>query len=142
MCAAMEPFLDLVEQRIRDAERDGLFTDLPGKGRPLVLADVSGVPDELRAAYLVLHANGFVPPELEARKEWLRLEDLLAACADGGERRALGEAARRARLRYRLLMEQRSGGPAWAEYRDEVERRLGGAAAGAGVTGCRASPAC
>ena len=119
----MDPFLHLVERKIDEAERRGAFRGLPGAGKPLALDDLDGVPAELRASYLLLRANGFVPPELEARKEWLRLQDLLAVCHDPDGRAELAEATRRAHLRWRLLAEQRGGGPAWAEYADAVAAR-------------------
>src|SRR5262245_36656234 len=102
----MDPFFQLVEQRIEQAERDGVFANLPGRGRPLQLDDLSGVPAELRAGYILLKTHGFLPPELEARREWLRLRDLLAACVDPEDRRALAHGEQRAWLRYRMLMEQ------------------------------------
>lgn len=114
-----------VEQLIEQAVKDGVFDDLPGRGRPLELEDLSQVPAELRASYIMLKTHGFVPPELEARKAWLRLEDLLAACADDGERDRLRPQARAAALRYRLLMEQRGGSSCWLEYRDALLGRLG-----------------
>jgi hypothetical protein len=66
----MDPFFHVVERALEEAERRGVFRGLPGQGRPLVLDDLSGVPEELRASYLLLE-NGFVPPELEARTELL-----------------------------------------------------------------------
>ena len=103
----MDPFFHLVERRLEEAERAGVFRGLQGAGRPLVLDDLSGVPQELRAGYLLLRGAGFVPPELEARKEWLRLRDLLAACTADDERAPRAAAAERAWLRYRLLLEAR-----------------------------------
>lgn len=115
----MDPFFHLVERKLDEAERAGAFCDLPGAGKPLVLDDLDGVPAELRAGYLMLKANGFVPPELEARKEWLRLQDLLAACHDPDARAGLADATRQAHLRWRLLAEERGV--------DRVRRRDGGA---------------
>lgn len=121
----MDPFFHLVERRIEQAERDGAFADLPGRGRPLELEDLSRVPEELRSSWILLKTHGFVPPELEARRDWLRLEDLIAACADTSERQALQHEARRALLRYRLLQERAgSTSAAWAEYQGEIARRL------------------
>lgn len=120
----MEPFFHLAERRIAEAMRAGAFDDLPGAGRPLELPDLSAVPEELRASYLLLQSNGFVPPEVEARKEWLRLADLLALCEDPRERGELDRRTQRARLRYRLLVEQRGGGNAWVEYHESVVQRL------------------
>ena len=73
---------------------------------------------------LVLEDLSRVPPELEARKEWLRLEDLLEACIDPGERDTHARNARQAWLRYRLLLEQSGGGQGWIDYRDELLQRL------------------
>ena len=114
----MDPFFHLVEQKLADAERAGTFRGLAGTGRPLDLEDLSTVPAELRASWILLKGAGFVPPELEARKEWLRLQDLLAACADGAERDAMQREEQRALLRYRLLVEQR-GSQGLLDYRTE-----------------------
>jgi len=116
----MDPFFHVVEEKLREAERAGAFTNLAGAGKPLDLPDLDGVPAELRASYLLLRSNGFLPPELEERKEFLRLRDLLAACTDPRERRELDDAARRAFLRYRLLAEERGGSSAWIDYRDAL----------------------
>jgi hypothetical protein len=120
----MDPLHRLAEQKIEEAVREGLFDNLPGRGRPLELEDLSRVPSELRASWILLKTHGFLPPELEARKEWLRLEDLLAACTDPGERDEHARHARQAWLRYRLLLEQSGGGQGWIDYRDELLQRL------------------
>lgn len=71
-------FIDqLVEQQIRDAQRNGEFDDLPGHGRPLVLDDDSHVPPELRVAYRILKNAGYLPAELEARREAVEIDSLL-----------------------------------------------------------------
>jgi hypothetical protein len=120
----VDPFFHLVERRLEEAERAGVFRDLPGSGAPLRLDDLSAVPAELRASFLLLRGAGFVPPELEARKEWLRLEHLLAACADDGERTTLRDASRSARTRYLSLLEQRGASQGWLDYRTELLARL------------------
>lgn len=120
----MDPFFHVVEQQLAEAERNGVFRDLPGRGRPLPLDDLDGVPAELRASYLLLKGSGFVPPELEARKEWLRLEDLLAACTDAHERQPLRAEAARAALRYRLLVEARGASQGMLDYTNELLARL------------------
>ena len=52
------------------------------------------MPEDLRVAYRILRSAGFVPPEIEARKEAATLRDL-AACAtdDASRRRALARLA-------------------------------------------------
>lgn len=76
----------LAEARIAEAAARGEFDDLPGAGRALRLDDDRHVPEELRTGYRLLKNAGFVPPELEWRREIRRLEDLLAALDDDGER--------------------------------------------------------
>ncbi len=67
----------LVEQQIRAAQEKGELSNLPGEGAPLQLEDESGVPPDLRTAYRLLKNSGFLPPELEMRREAVQLNDLL-----------------------------------------------------------------
>lgn len=69
----------LAEQRIAQAMDEGLFDDLEGAGKPLPEEDLSMVPEELRAGYRILKNSGFIPPELEMRKEAIALALQLAA---------------------------------------------------------------
>ncbi|TMA08377.1 MAG: DUF1992 domain-containing protein [Deltaproteobacteria bacterium] len=70
-------FQRVVEERILEAQRAGVFDNLPGKGKPLELDDQSWVPEELRVAYHVLKNAHVLPPEAELLKEIHGLEDLL-----------------------------------------------------------------
>lgn len=71
-------FLDfLAEQRIAEAERDGLLKDLPGAGAPLDLDDDKLIPEDLRMAYRILKNAGYVPPAVTALRELADLEALL-----------------------------------------------------------------
>lgn len=76
----------LAERKIQEAMQDGAFDNLPGRGQPLPLDDDAAVPEELRTAYKILKNAGFVPPELEWRREVLRLQDLVAAASDDPSR--------------------------------------------------------
>ena len=84
-------FQRLAEQRILEAQRKGEFDDLPGKGKPLELEDLSWVPDELRIGYMVLKNAHVLPPEAELLKDIHILEDLLKHVEDEGERKALAK---------------------------------------------------
>ena len=86
----------LAEQRIEEAMREGAFDDLPGTGRPLELDDDRWVPQDSRVAFRILKNAGFVPPEIQTRKEIADLNRLLAIVTDDGERD-------RARARLALL---------------------------------------
>ena len=93
----MDPFEQMVEARIREAIESGELRDLPGEGKPLKLDDVSAIPEELRAAYRILKNAGFLPPELQLRKELREAEQLLQQLPESERSRA------RARLEYLQL---------------------------------------
>lgn len=77
---------DIAERKICESERNGAFSNLQGKGKPLVLEDDSMVPPDLRMAYKVLRNSGHLPKELEEEQEINRAIDLLADCEDEQQR--------------------------------------------------------
>ena len=113
----MLPFDRLAEQKILDAQARGEFDDLPGAGRPLPLDDDALVPEDLRVAYRILKNAGFVPPEVEVRREIGELERLLF------EGEAL-DATARARAAKKLALLRTRIEPRYAE---RVLGRLAGA---------------
>ncbi len=93
----------LAEQRILEAQRKGDFDNLPGKGKPLVLQDLSAVPEDLRMAYQVLKNAHVLPPEAELLNDIHVLEDLLKHVEDEGERTALARSLQWKIIRLDLL---------------------------------------
>ncbi len=79
----------IVEERIQQAQKEGLFDDLPGKGKPLNLEDDTCVPEDLRLTYKVLKNSNCLPVEMELRKEIFNLRQLLNAAIDEETRREL-----------------------------------------------------
>ncbi|ADE15871.1 conserved hypothetical protein [Nitrosococcus halophilus Nc 4] len=77
----------IAEARIAEAIERGELDNLPGQGRPLRLDDDRLVPESLRAAYRILKNAGYLPPELEPRREIRTIEQLLATTEDETERR-------------------------------------------------------
>lgn len=75
----------IVEERIRQAQKDGLFDDLPGKGKPLQLDDDSQVAPALRASYRILKNAGILPPELQLRREIFSLKQMVDQVQDEDE---------------------------------------------------------
>jgi DnaJ homolog subfamily C member 28 len=59
----------IADRKIRDAQEDGTFDDLPGKGKPLKLDFDPRVPPELRAVYRVMKEAGIAPDWVELDKE-------------------------------------------------------------------------
>lgn len=68
---------ELAERHIQQAQQEGGFDNLPGYGQPLQLDDDSAVPEDLRVGYRLLKNAGYVPVELQDRKEAVQLVDLL-----------------------------------------------------------------
>ena len=94
----------IAEARIQEAIERGEFRDLPGAGRPLRLDDDSAIPEELRAAYRILKNAGFLPPELQLRKEAREAEQLLQQLPESERSRAR---ARLELLQLRLAASRR-----------------------------------
>ena len=79
----------IAEERIQKAMDEGVFDNLPGKGKPLKLDDDSNIPEDLRLTYKVLKNSNCLPPELELRKEIFNLRQLLDAAVEPEDRRNL-----------------------------------------------------
>ncbi len=76
----------IAERKIQEAIRNGELDNLPGKGKPLQLDDESGIPEDLRLAYKILKNADCLPPEVELKKEIVRLRDLLEGMEDVDEK--------------------------------------------------------
>jgi hypothetical protein len=94
---------NVAEQRILEAQRKGEFDNLPGKGKPLELEDLSWVPEDLRISYHVLKNAHVLPPEVELLKDVHILEDLLKHVEDEGERCALAKSLQWKLIRLDML---------------------------------------
>jgi hypothetical protein len=92
----------LAEASIQAAIERGELSNLPGEGKPLRLDDDSMIPEELRAGYRLLKNSGFLPPELQLRKEICEVEQLLRQVDDPGSREYYQARARLEMLRTRL----------------------------------------
>jgi hypothetical protein len=70
------------EDKIRKAYEDGEFKELPGLGKPLVVEDLSAIPQELRMAYKMLENGGYNPEEYKLKSEIYSFEDLIEVSKD------------------------------------------------------------
>jgi hypothetical protein len=100
---AVPLFQRIAEQRILEAQRAGAFDNLPGKGKPLELKDLSWVPEDLRISYHVLKNAHVLPPEVELLKDIHILEDLLKHVEDEGERSSLAKSIQWKMIRLDML---------------------------------------
>jgi hypothetical protein len=78
-------FEKIVEERIQKAQKDGVFKNLPGAGKPIQFEDAN-IPEDLRIAYKILKNANFLPPEIELRKQIQKTEDMLSGMEDTRER--------------------------------------------------------
>ena len=119
MQTAMNLLEQLAEQRIQEAMNRGELRDLPGEGRPLHLDDDSAIPEELRVAYRILKNAGFLPPELQWRRELQEAEHLLQQLPESERSRAR---ARLELLQLRLAASRRQ--PMNLLLEDQYRQRL------------------
>ena len=78
----MHAFDTIVERRIREAVDRGEFENLPGTGEALILDDDPFIPEDMRMAYRILKNAGYIPPEIELRRDISVLEQDLAGDMD------------------------------------------------------------
>jgi hypothetical protein len=82
----MDSLAYIAEQKIAEAMRERDLNSPKWKNKPLPLEDDRFVPDDLKMAYKILKNSGYLPPEVEERKEVKRIEDLIASTTDEHER--------------------------------------------------------
>jgi len=123
---AVPLFQRLAEQRILEAQRKGEFDDLPGKGKPLELEDLSWVPDDLRIGYKVLKNARVLPPEAELLKDIHTLADLSKHVEDEGERRALAKSIQWKMIHLDMLKRRSMPLGSVREYGRKLVRKFGG----------------
>ncbi len=80
-------FEKIVEERIREAQKKGMFKNLPGAGKPIPgpKQEIS-LPGDLSLSYKILKNADFLPPEIELKKQIQQTEDLLAGMKDTAEK--------------------------------------------------------
>ncbi len=119
-------YLDyLAEQRIAEAEREGLLANLPGAGAPLELDDDRLIPEDLRMAYRILKNAGYVPPEVTALRELAELEEFVRR-AEGGARTAGLRKLDLLRMRLEAVAPARAALILRDAYHDRLLERLAG----------------
>jgi hypothetical protein len=120
----MMRFQTIAEARIREVIARGELDGLPGSGKRLELENLSQVPEDLRAGYLLLKNAGVLPEEMQLRKEMVTLEALLDSCADADERTRLRKDLNWKIVRFQVLMERRRPRAVPQEYRGKLVAKL------------------
>ncbi|OIK11664.1 DnaJ family domain-containing protein [Bacillus sp. MUM 13] len=114
------------EERIKKAMAEGEFDHLPGKGKPLVLEDLSAIPPELRMAYSMMKNAKMMESEEKYRKEMLTIEELIACCQVPEERGKLQEKLNQKLLHFNKVMEKRkiTNSSFFKKYENKIASRL------------------
>ena len=79
------PLIDLINARIRAAEAEGAFDDLPGAGKPLPKVD----DPENALINRLMRENGAVPEFVTLGRELARLREEVRETGDRTARRAI-----------------------------------------------------
>jgi hypothetical protein len=117
-------FWRIAEERILEAQRAGVFDDLPGKGKPLELEDLSWVPEDLRVGYHILKNAHVLPPEAELLKDIHTIEDLLKYVEDEGARRALAKSIQWKIIRLDLMRRRSISMTSARDYNRKLVEKL------------------
>jgi hypothetical protein len=115
------------EDRIKRAYKDGEFENLPGYGKPLILEDLSAVPEHLRMAYKMLKNAGFSPEEQRLRQEVMSIEDLIRTCENPEEKNRLNQELSANLLKYNKIMSSRgarTNSSIFKNYERKIEKKL------------------
>lgn len=78
----MDLLTRIAERKISQAIEDGSLDFAKWKNMPLPADDDMQVPDDLKIAYKMLKNAGYLPPEIEAKKEIQTLEEMIARTED------------------------------------------------------------
>ncbi len=97
----------IAEMKIREAIENGELENLPGKGKPLELDNLSFLPAELRMAYRIIKNSGLVPVEISLNKDMDTLKKKIEESTDEKERKCLKRKLIDLGVRYKILMEKR-----------------------------------
>ena len=91
-------YLNIVEKRIKEAQRNGEFDDLPGHGEPMEYKEDRHIPEDLRLAYKILKNADCLPPEVAEKKEIRQMEDMLDRLPDEKEKYKLTK-----KINYKIM---------------------------------------
>ncbi len=97
----------IAEMKMREAIKNGELDNLPGKGKPLEIDNMSFIPAEMRMAYRIIKNSGLVPVEVSLNKDMDTLKKKIEESTDEKERKFLKGKLIELGVRYKILMEKR-----------------------------------
>jgi hypothetical protein len=115
------------EQRIKKAQEDGEFDNLPGYGKPLNLDDDLSIPPALRMAHRMMKNAGYTTEEMDIKKEMMRIEDLIRVCEDDLEKEELQRNLNEKMVRYNSMLSKKrvkTNSSVFKNYEQKIEGKL------------------
>ncbi|WP_108670483.1 DUF1992 domain-containing protein [Peribacillus acanthi] len=121
----MDIFHLVAEDKIKRAMNEGEFDNLPGKGKPLNLEDLSSIPPELRMAYKIMKNAGMMDEKF-ARNELLQIEDLIEKTKDAKEKENLKNKLNEKLLQFHQFIDKRKNenSAVFKQYEKKLQDRL------------------
>lgn len=122
----MDIFALIAEDKIKTAIKNGEMENLPGKGKPLKLEDLSAIPEDLRMGYRLLKNAGFMNEESQLGQDILKLSDLVKQSSDKDELKKLKEELNEKRVRFEKMMDERklTQSKAYQRYKDKLREKI------------------
>ncbi|USK68851.1 DUF1992 domain-containing protein [Peribacillus asahii] len=116
----------IAEEKIKQAMNNGEFDHLPGKGKPLVIEDLSAIPQDLRMAYSLLKNAKMLEDEQNYRKELMQIEDLIACCHAPEEKLVLQQKLNQKLLQFNQVLQKRNttNSNAFKKYDTKIQMRI------------------
>ncbi|HET6872493.1 MAG TPA: DnaJ family domain-containing protein [Sporolactobacillaceae bacterium] len=122
----MDIFALIAEDKIKTAIKKGELDNLPGKGKPLQLDDLAGVPEDLRMGYRLLKNAGFFDEEAKLGRDIMHLTESLKSITNPEDQKRIRDEISEKRTRFEKVMDERklSQSKAYAQYRDKLRDKI------------------
>ena len=120
-------FFRLSEERIKQAQKNGEFDNLPGMGKPLPKDDLAGVPEELRMVYRLMKNAGYSPEEANLKQELMTIEDLIKHAKDETEKEGLKNQLTQKLLNYNQMLSKKrinTNSSVFKNYEQKIEKKF------------------
>ncbi|MED1202263.1 DUF1992 domain-containing protein [Heyndrickxia acidicola] len=120
-------FFRLSEERIKQAQENGEFDNLPGLGKPLPKDDLAGIPEELRMAYRLMRNAGYSPEEANLKQELMTIEDLIKHTKDETEKEGLKNQLTQKLLNYNQMLSKKrinTNSSVFKNYEQKIEKKF------------------
>ena len=100
-------FDETIEALIKEAQAQGEFDNLRGKGKPLDLTEYFNTPEDVRVAQAMLKNAGMVPVEIDLLQEIASLKTSLTSTKNDAEINSIWKLIKEKQLQFDLLLERR-----------------------------------